>query len=44
MNKPTSGDKKPAENYKTLMKESKATQTDGEIYYALGLEESVLCK
>ena len=30
-----------AENYKTLMKKSKITQTDGEIYHVLGLEESV---
>ena len=28
----------------TLMKESKATQTDGEMYHAFGLEESVLYK
>ena len=31
-----------AENYKTLMKEIKAIQTDGEIYHVLGLEESTL--
>ena len=31
-----------SENYKTLMKKSKMTQTDGEIYHVLGLEESVL--
>ena len=31
-----------AENYKTLMKEIKMTQTDVEIYYVLGLEESIL--
>ena len=32
-----------AENYKTLKKEIKKTiQTDGEIYYVLGLEESTL--
>ena len=30
-----------AENYKTLIKKSKTTQTDGEIYHVLGLEESV---
>ena len=30
------------ENYKTLMKEIKMTQTDGEIYHVLGLEESIL--
>ena len=29
-----------AENYKTLMKELKMIQTDGEIYHVLGLEES----
>ena len=29
------------ENYKTLMKEIKMTQTDGEIYHVLGLEESI---
>ena len=31
-----------AENYKTLMKESKMTQLDGEIYHVLSLEESIL--
>ena len=31
-----------AENYKTLMKEIKVIQTDGEIYHVLGLEESTL--
>ena len=31
-----------AENYKTLMKEIKMIQTDGEIYLVLGLEESTL--
>ena len=31
-----------AENYKTLMKENKMIQTDGEIYYVLGLEVSTL--
>ena len=31
-----------SENYKTLMKKSKMTQTDGEIYHVLGLEESIL--
>ena len=31
-----------AANYKTLMKEIKMTQTGGEIYHALGLEESIL--
>ena len=31
-----------AENYKTLMKEIKMIQRDGEIYYVLGLEESTL--
>ena len=31
-----------AENYKTLMKEIKMIQTDGEIYHVLGLEESTL--
>ena len=31
-----------AENYKTLMKKSKITQTDGEIYHVLGLEDSIL--
>ena len=31
-----------AENFKTLMKEIKVTQTDGEIYHVLGLEESIL--
>ena len=31
-----------SENYKTLMKKSKMTQTDGEIYNVLGLEESIL--
>ena len=29
------------ENYKTLMKESKSMQIDGEIYHAHGLEESI---
>ena len=29
------------ENYKTLMKESKMTEIDGEIYHVHGLEESV---
>ena len=29
------------ENYKTLMKESKMTQIDGEIYHVHGLEESI---
>ena len=29
------------ENYKTLMKEIKMTQTDGEIYHVHGLEESI---
>ena len=29
-----------SENYKTLMKKSKMTQTDGEIYHVLGLGES----
>ena len=33
-----------AENYKTLMKEIKMIQTDGEIYLVLGLEESTLWK
>ena len=32
------------ENYKTLMKEIKRTQTDGEIYRVHGLEESILSK
>ena len=31
-----------SENCKTLMKEIKMTQTDVEIYYVLGLEESIL--
>ena len=31
-----------AENYKTLMKEIKMIQTDGEIDHVLGLEESTL--
>ena len=31
-----------SENYKTLMKKSKMTQTGGEIYHVLGLEESIL--
>ena len=31
-----------AETYKTLMKEIKMIQTDGEIYHVLGLEESTL--
>ena len=30
------------ENYKTLMKKSMMTQTDGEIYYVFELEESML--
>ena len=30
-----------AENFKILMKEIKVTQTDGEIYHVLGLEESI---
>ena len=29
------------ENYKVLMKDIKMTQTDGEIYHVLGLEESI---
>ena len=29
------------ENYKTLMKKSKMTQIDGEIYHVCGLEESI---
>ena len=29
------------ENYKTLMKESKMTQIDGEIYHVHGSEESI---
>ena len=29
------------ENYKTLMKESKRTQIDGEIYHVYRLEESI---
>ena len=29
------------ENYKTLMKKSKRTQIDGEIYHVHGLEESI---
>ena len=33
-----------SKNCKTLMKKSKTTQTDGKIYHALGLEESVLSK
>ena len=32
------------ENYKTLMKEIKEDQTDGEIYHVHGLEESILSK
>ena len=28
-----------AENYKTLIKETKEIQTDGEIFHVLGLEE-----
>ena len=32
------------ENYKTLRKKSKRTQTDGEIYRVHGLEESILSK
>ena len=32
------------ENYKSLMKEIKGTQTDGEIYRVHGLEESILSK
>ena len=31
-----------SENYMTLMKEIKVIPTDGEIYHALGLEESIL--
>ena len=31
-----------AENYKTMMKEVKDVQIDGEIYHVLGLEESTL--
>ena len=33
-----------AENYKALKKEIKETQTDGEIYHVIGLEESTLWK
>ena len=33
-----------SENYKILMKKSKMTQTEGEIYYVLELEESILSK
>ena len=32
------------ENYKTLMKKSKRTQIDGEIYHVRGLKESILPK
>ena len=32
------------ENYKTLMKEIKTTQIDGEIYHVRGLEESIYWK
>ena len=32
------------ENYKSLMKEIKEAQTDGEIYHVHGLEESILSK
>ena len=32
------------ENYQTLMKKSKRTQTDGEIYHVCGLEESIYQK
>ena len=32
------------ENYKTLMKEIKEDQTDGEIYHVHGLEESIYWK
>ena len=32
------------ENYKSLMKKSQRTQTDGEIYFVHGLEESILSK
>ena len=32
------------ENYKSLMKEIKGTQTDGEIHRVHGLEESILSK
>ena len=32
------------ENYKTVMKEIEDTQTNGEIYHILGLEESILLK
>ena len=31
-----------AENYKTLMKELKVIQIDGDIYHVLGMEESTL--
>ena len=31
-----------SENYKTLMKEIRMTQTDGEIYHVLGLEDSIM--
>ena len=33
-----------SENYKILVKKSKMTQTDGEIYHVLGLEELILSK
>ena len=33
-----------SENYMVLWKKSKMTQTDGKIYHALGLEESILSK
>ena len=33
-----------SENYKIVMKVIKMTQTNGEIYYVLGLEESVFSK
>ena len=32
------------ENYKTVMKEIEDTQTNGEIYHILGLEELILLK
>ena len=42
INQPRESKDMYAENYKTLMKELKLLQTDGEIYHVLGLKESTL--
>ena len=43
-NKPKKAKNMYSENYKMVMKVIKMTQTNGEIYYVLGLKESVFSK